>query len=76
MVYMTSSEDTLFYLQMKGLSLESEVKFQTNNAISASFNGKSIIFETLSGVSKELKIKTRTDIVAQKEKCRLFCHNL
>lgn len=76
MVYMTSSEDTLFYLQMKGLSLESEVKFQTNNAISASFNGKSIIFKTLSGVSKELKIKTRTDIVAQKREVQAILSQL
>lgn len=76
MVYMTSSEDTLFYLQMKGLSLESEVKFQTNNAISASFNGKSIIFKTLSGVSKELKIKTRTDIVAQKREVQAMLSQL
>ena len=76
MVYMTSSEDTLFYLQMKGLSLESEVKFQTNNAISASFNGKSIIFKTLSGVSKELKIKTRTDIVAQKKEVQAMLSQL
>lgn len=76
MVYMTSSENTLFYLQMKGLSLESEVKFQTNNAISASFNGKSIIFKTLSGVSKELKIKTRTDIVAQKREVQAILSQL
>lgn len=66
MVYMTSSEDTLFYLQMKGLSLESEVKSQTNNVISVSLNDKSLIFKTLSGRSKELKIKTKTDVIALK----------
>ena len=76
MTYMTSSEDILYYLQMKGLSLESEVKSQTNNVISASLSGKSIIFKTLSGVSKELKIKTRTDIVALKKEVQTLVSQL
>jgi len=76
MTYMTSSEDTLFYLRMKGLSLESEVKSQTNNVISVSLNGKSVIFKTLSGASKELKIKTRTDIVALKREVQTIVSQL
>lgn len=76
MTYMTSSEDTLFYLRMKGLSLESEVKSQTNNVISVSLNGKSVIFKTLSGVSKELKIKTKTDLVALKREVQTIVSQL
>lgn len=76
MTYMTSSEDTLFYLRMKGLSLESEVKSQTNNVISVSLNGKSVIFKTLSGASKELKIKTRTDVVELKREVQTIVSQL
>lgn len=61
MVYTTSSEDVLFYMKMKGGSLESEVKSLTNNVVSASINDKTIILRTISGISKELNICSYTD---------------
>ena len=61
MTYTTSSEDVMFYMKMKGFSLESEVKSLTNNVVSASINDKTITIKTLSGISKELIICNYTD---------------
>ena len=61
MTYTTSSEDILFYLRLKGASLESEVKSLTNNVVMTSVKGDQIFFQTLSGISKELNIRDYAD---------------
>lgn len=61
MTYTTSSEDVLFYLRLKGTSLESEIKSLTNNVVMTSVKGDQIFFKTLSGISKELNIRDYAD---------------
>ena len=61
MTYATSSEDILFYLKMKGVSLESETKSLTNDVVSTSISGNLVTFSLLSGISKKLNIYDYAD---------------
>ena len=66
MTYATPSEDTRFYLKMKGVSLESEkleseIKSLTNDVMTTSITDDRIVFSILSGKSKELNISEYTD---------------
>ena len=61
MTYTTSSEDVLFYLGRKGLSLESEIKSLTNDVMTVNITDGLLNFSILSGNSKELKTSTYAD---------------
>ncbi len=61
MTYTKPSEDTLFYLKMKGSTLGSEVKALTNNVVAVTQSNHIMVFKTLSDTSKEMNINDYTD---------------
>ena len=61
MTYAKPSEDTLFYLRMKGSTLDSEVKTLTNNVVTVTQSNHIMVFKTLSDKSKEMNINDYTD---------------
>lgn len=61
MTYAKPSEDTLFYLNMKGSTLDSEVKSLTNNVVTVTQNNNLMIFKTISDTSEELNVSDYTD---------------
>ena len=61
MTYAKPSEDTLFYLNMKGSTLDSEVKSLTNNVVTVTQNDNLMIFKTISDTSEELNVSDYTD---------------
>lgn len=61
MTYATPSEDTRFYLKMKGTSLESEIKSLTNDVMTINITDDRLTFSILSGKSKELNTSEYTD---------------
>lgn len=61
MIYAKPSEDTLFYLKMKGSTLDSEIKSLTNNVVTVTQSNNMVIFKTLSDTMKEMNINDYTD---------------
>ena len=61
MTYAKPSEDTLFYLKMKGSTLDTEVKALTNNVVTVTQSNHIMVFKTLSDTSKEMNINDYTD---------------
>lgn len=61
MTYTKPSEDTLFYLKMKGSTLDSEIKSLTNNVVTVTQSNNMVIFKTLSDTMKEMNINDYTD---------------
>ena len=61
MTYAKPSEDTLFYLNMKGSTLDSEVKSLTNNVVTVTQNNNLMIFKTISDISEEMNVSDYTD---------------
>ena len=76
MTYATSSEDILFYLKMKGASLESEIKSLTNDVVTTSIKGNLVTFSLLSGISKVLNISNYADNTALRKGVRTTIMNL
>lgn len=61
MIYTKPSEDTLFYLKMKGSTLDSEVKSLTNNVVTVTQDNNLMIFKTLSDTMKEMNVNDYKD---------------
>lgn len=70
MTHATSSKDTSYYLKMKGVTLESDIKSLTNDVMTIGFTGNHLTFSIPSCDSKELTIDDYPDDAVLRDKVR------